>query len=221
MFDDFEFHSGHWKNESSGANGIINEVVENRKVATRLYEIMKERGYSATLFHDDLAKNQSQNLANIVHHHNLDNNGLVVSIHFNSSGLTTSRAIGTEVLYYDQQKIANEVAKAIHTATGGGLINRGAKKRTDLAVLAKTKEPAILIEICFVNSSTDVAIYKRDFEKICQSIVNVLEKYGKTSKNVSTKQYQVVTGTFQKKENAQTLMREIQSKGFDAYIQEK
>lgn len=79
----------------------------------------------------------------MVNEHNKDKDGLIVSIHFNASGGTQSRAIGTEVLYYDQKDLAAKIAKAISNATGGGLLNRGAKQRTDNFVVQAVKDGII------------------------------------------------------------------------------
>lgn len=35
---EIELHPGHWKLLNSGANGILNEVTEARKVAKRVYK---------------------------------------------------------------------------------------------------------------------------------------------------------------------------------------
>lgn len=177
---EIEIHPGHWKLLNSGANGILNEVTEARKVAKRVYEILQASNVPCTYFEDNVSSNQRQNINYLVGQHNKDRDGLIVSIHFNAGG-NSQRAIGTEVLYYDQKTLAERVVKAISEATGGGLINRGAKQRKDLGVLASTYEPAILIEVCFVNSIVDAAIYRRDFEKICQAIAKELAAYlGKT-----------------------------------------
>lgn len=179
---EIEIHPGHWKNTGSGADGILNEVTEARKVAKRVYEILRSWKVPATYFEDNTSTNQTQNINTLVKEHNKDKDGLIVSVHFNASGGTQNRGIGTEVLYYDQKNLAAKIAKAISDATGGGLLNRGAKKRTDLGVLASTYEPAILVEVCFVNSTVDAAIYRRDFEKICRAIANELAAYlGKTA----------------------------------------
>jgi len=169
-----ELHSGHWV-VGTGARDLIDEVTEARKVGRRVYEILKENGVPTTYFEDNTSKNQRQNLNTLVKHHNKDRDGLVVSIHFNASGGTVDRAIGTEVLYYDQQKLASDLSNAI--AKAGGFINRGAKKRTNLAVLAQTYEPAVLLEVCFVNSKKDVELYRKNFEEICFSIAEVLAKH--------------------------------------------
>ncbi|WP_052130235.1 N-acetylmuramoyl-L-alanine amidase [Ureibacillus sinduriensis] len=181
MAKEIEIHPGHWNLTNSGANGYINEVKEARRVAKRVYEILKSSKVRATYYEDNSSKNQRENINYLVSQHNKDCDGLIVSIHFNASSGSSSKGIGTEVLYYSEKDLAIKVAKAISDVSG--LLNRGAKKRTDLGVLAKTYEPAILIEVCFVNSSVDVALYRRDFEKICQAIAQVLANYlGKSTK---------------------------------------
>lgn len=168
---EIELHPGHWKNTGSGANGILNEVTEARKVTKRVYEILRSAEVSATYYEDNSSDNQRDNINTIIKHHNADRDGLIVSIHFNAGG-DGSKPIGTEVLYTTQQGIASKVAKAISDASG--LKNRGAKKRLDLGVLARTYEPAILIEVCFVNSVVDAKLYHQNFEAICQSIAREL-----------------------------------------------
>lgn len=172
--EEFEIHAGHWKVLGSGANGVLNEVTEARRVAKRVHEILKSSGIPCTYFEDNTSTNQKQNLNTLVKHHNADRDGLIVSIHFNAGG-DSSKGIGTEVLYSTQKELAAKVAKAISDASG--LINRGAKYRDNLAVLTRTYEPAILIEVCFVNSVVDAALYHRGFEKICQAIARELAAY--------------------------------------------
>lgn len=223
---EIELHAGHWNNVFSGATGLINEVVENRKVGKRVYEILKSKGVPVTYFEDDESDTVSENIGSLVKHHNQDRNGLVVSIHFNASSGKSVMGIGTEVLYYDEKELAETLANAISKATNGGLKNRGAKERKDLGVLKKTYEPAIIIEVCFVNSSVDVNLYRKHFEDICHAIANELAKT--VDPNVIQKPakkddglYQVVAGTFQKYENAEEMSKTLKSKGFANYIQKK
>lgn len=197
---EIELHPGHWKNTGSGANGILNEVTEARKVTKRVYEILRASNIPCSYVEDNVSSNQRQNINYLVGQHNKDRDGLVVSIHFNAGG-NGQKAIGTEVLYYDQKSLAERVAKAISDATGGGLLNRGAKPRKDLGVLASTYEPAILIEVCFVNSVVDAAIYRRDFEKICQAIARELAAY--LGKSLVTKQPQVLGNQIKNEEEVE------------------
>jgi hypothetical protein len=49
-----------------------------------------------------------------------------------------------------------------------GLPNRGAKYRSDLFVLNQCAAPTILLECCFVDSSSDAAAWNEFFEEFCQ-----------------------------------------------------
>lgn len=169
---EIELHAGHAV-KVKGAVGHIDEFTENRRLAKRVYEMLTAAKVPATYYEDAQSTTQTQNINNLIKHHNADRNGLITSIHFNAGG-DGSKAIGTEVLYYSEKTLAEKLAKAISDATGGGLKNRGAKQRTNLGVLSKTYEPAVLIEVCFVNSAIDVAIYRRDFDKICTAIAGEL-----------------------------------------------
>lgn len=158
--------SGHGK-LVRGASGYIDEVDEARKVVNKVAELL---GSSVTVFHDDVSKSQGENLDRIVDFHNSKERDLDVSVHFNAYE-TTSEPMGCEVLYVTQPDLAGKVAAAICES---GLKNRGAKKRTDLAFLNGTNEPAILLEICFVDSGDDVAIYEARFNEICTSIAEAI-----------------------------------------------
>lgn len=159
--------SGHGANVS-GANDLINEVREARRVVDRTAPLLRQLGVTVVVFHENTATSQSANLNNIIAAHNAEQRDLDVSVHFNSSGGTVDRPIGTEVLWVTQQALAGRVSKAI--ASAGKFIDRGGKKRTDLAFLNKTTKPAILIEVCFVNSREDVRLYQSNFEAICAAI---------------------------------------------------
>jgi N-acetylmuramoyl-L-alanine amidase len=161
--------SGHGK-FVRGASGILDEVDEARKVVKQVAKVLRRHGVNVKTFHDDASKDQSTNLSTIVNYHNAQKRQLDVSVHFNAYVETTS-PMGTECLYVTQSSLAGHMAAAIADC---GFINRGAKKRTDLYFLNQTFEPAILIEVCFVDSSADADVYKSEFELICSSIARVL-----------------------------------------------
>jgi N-acetylmuramoyl-L-alanine amidase len=95
---------------------------------------------------------------------------LDISIHFNAYE-QVSKGMGTETLFVTQKNLAAKVSAAI--AQAGPLIDRGAKYRDDLFILNNTEAPAILIEVCFVDSETDAEIYRANFDLICESIADV------------------------------------------------
>jgi N-acetylmuramoyl-L-alanine amidase len=162
--------SGHGK-YIRGASGYLDEVDEARRVVACVAEYLRAIDVGCLTFNDDVSTTQSENLQRIVAFHNSQQRDLDVSVHFNAYD-TTDEPMGCEVLYQTQQDLAQSVADSICSAAA--LKNRGAKKRTDLFFLNKTNEAAILIEVCFVDSSSDAMLYKLHFERICLAICNVL-----------------------------------------------
>ena len=160
--------SGHGK-LIRGASGYLDEVDEARRVVDRVVELLRDAkaGVTVAAFHDDVSKSQNENLNRIVEWHNKQSRELDVSVHLNAYK-TTSSPMGTEVLYVTQSRLASDISAAI--AKAGPFINRGAKKRTDLRFLNSTDKPALLLEICFVDSRTDADLYKVRFEAICKAI---------------------------------------------------
>ena len=147
-----------------GASGYFDEVTEDRKVRAACDKYLRQMGWTT---HDSSTEERSSNadLATIVSRANGSKADYFVSFHFNSGGGT-----GTEVFYYAGSKSPwpKEMAAKVSAAVSGllGIRNRGAKDDTQsavkkLKVLRETTMPAILIEICFLDSKTDSDAYKR------------------------------------------------------------
>jgi hypothetical protein len=149
-----------------GASGYLDEVDEARRVVETVADLLFKYGVDAESFHDDTSETQNENLETIVAFHNDQDRHLDVSVHFNAY-TTTSKPMGTEVLYLTSADAAAHVANAIAMA---GFVNRGAKYRDDLYFLNKTEESAILIEVCFVDSSADADLYRERFDPLCKLI---------------------------------------------------
>ncbi|MER2154798.1 MAG: N-acetylmuramoyl-L-alanine amidase [Solibacillus sp.] len=160
----------------TGAHDLIDEGTENIKVAKEVTALLRASGITTNYIEDNVSKSAKQNIPWLIAMHNKTDREIDVSIHFNSSVGTHSKGIGTETLVYsDKNKvIAQKITDAI--ANASGLKNRGVKIRTDLGLLKGTNKPCYLIEVCFVNDTVDVALYHRDFDKICRAIANELAK---------------------------------------------
>jgi N-acetylmuramoyl-L-alanine amidase len=167
---DIVISSGHGK-LVRGASGYLDEVDEARVVVDQVAVDLKRLGVGVQSFHDDSSTTQDENLNAIVDYHNAQTRDLDVSVHFNAY-TTTDKPMGVEVLYVSQAELASDLANAMAKFTG--LVNRGAKKRTDLYFLNNTEQPAVLIEVCFVDSSADATLYETRFDLICRAIAVVL-----------------------------------------------
>jgi len=163
-------HSKHVRGAAGPTPWGLDEVDEARKVMDRVAAELRSRGVTVKTYADDVSKTQSENLNRIVDYHNSQKRDLDVSVHFNAYQVT-SKAMGTEVLYLTQFQLATNLSHAI---ASNGFINRGAKVRSDLFFLNHTAMPAVLLEICFVDSEADAKIYHDKFDHICASIANVI-----------------------------------------------
>lgn len=94
---------------------------------------------------------------------------------------------------------------------------------SNLQELRETAMPAVLLELGFMDSSTDVPIILTDeYARQCaEAIVEVLvRRGGLTRRTVPEKDplYRVQLGAFSKKENAERLRAELSDKGYQTYM---
>lgn len=162
--------SGHGK-YVRGASGYLDEVDEARRVADRLADYLRTTGVEVKVFHDDVSTTQDENLERIVAYHDSQQRELDISVHFNAFEATLAPR-GTEVWYITQDGLAEEISAAI--AGASGLKDRGGKYSNDLYFLNSTDQPAILIEVCFVDSKADAELYLAKFDDICLAIASRL-----------------------------------------------
>ncbi|KRF67848.1 hypothetical protein ASG99_13725 [Bacillus sp. Soil768D1] len=215
--EEFVISSGHAK-IVRGASGYIDEVDEARKVVSKVTDILKELDCKVHEFHDNTSITQRDNINTIVKYHNSKSRDLDVSVHFNAG---TKEIGGTEVLYCTEgnKALATKVSKAISEALG--VKDRGAKKRTDLGFLKGTAKPAILIEVCFVDTKSNADAYKKNFDKCCRAIAETLSgKKLKEAKPVEKKSviHKVQVGAFSDEKNATKLAAELKKQGYSVNI---
>src|SRR5262249_50944926 len=121
---------------------------------------------------DTVSTNQNDNLKRIVDFHNSQGpHDYDVFVHFNCN-VNTSKPVGVECWYMTQDDLAEEIASSI--AMASGLTDRGAKFSDGLYVLKHSIAPAVLPEICFVDSTADVTLYERYFDQICGALAEAL-----------------------------------------------
>ena len=167
-----------------GASSLIDEVDEARRVANRLSEIMP----NAAVFHDDATRIINgdaqravrENVNAIVNWHNSQGRDLDVSVHFNAVEGIRDGGMGVETLYRDgnagMRELAGRISRGISEASGLTLRRGcGTWARGNVGFLNQANiNRAVLLEICFVNSRTDVRLYQTHFEAICRAIANSL-----------------------------------------------
>lgn len=164
----FNIVAGH-SEKSQGASGLLNEVTEDRKIKDALISVLKANGQTVVDCTSNAAtanKVLSEQVASCNAHDGID-----VHIHLNAGG-----GKGVEVLVYSTTSKSNPYAKRVcDNIASIGFKNRGVKTNSGLYVLKKSNNPALLIEVCFVDSSEDYATYKSvGVQKIAEEIAKGL-----------------------------------------------
>ncbi|WNL49492.1 N-acetylmuramoyl-L-alanine amidase [Bacillus phage DZ1] len=163
----FSLHGGHNSIVQGANSGNRKEHIMDRQVKDAVAGKLRALGHTVYDDTDEVGSTQNANLNNIVAKCNSHKVDLVVSFHLNAYN---GSANGVEVCYYDQQALAAKVSAQL--AKDIGWFNRGAKERKELAVLARTTAPAILLELGFIDNEGDMA--KWNVDKIANSIVYAL-----------------------------------------------
>ena len=93
-----------------------------------------------------------------------------VSIHRNSSPYPNQYS-GVETLVYNRYGAAARMAYNINAALEQvGFTNLGVNERPNLIVLNSTNMPAVLVEVGFINTDADNALFDSRFEEIAAAI---------------------------------------------------
>ena len=153
-----------------GAVGYIDESVETREVGKRVMVLLRQAGHTVVDCTNDYAPSTSSNLGQIVGLANKQPLDLFISIHFNAGG-----GQGTEVFTYGGEKHA-EAVRVCNALNKFGFVNRGIKDGSNLYVVRRSDAKAMLIEVCFVDTKSDVDLYNsvgvdRIAQAICTAII--------------------------------------------------
>ena len=97
---------------------------------------------------------------------------LFVSFHRNSSA-GPGNYNGVQTLVYNDEGLKAELARNINeNLIALGFEDKGVVERPNLVVLKRTKMPSVLLEVGFINSETDNALYDEKFNEIAQAIAD-------------------------------------------------
>ena len=153
-----------------GASGYLDEYDCDRAFVARLVEAFDNQGWYVTDCSND-ADGVKEELREECRAANASGADLFIAVHFNAGGGT-----GSEVWHYpcsSAETCARDVSRELARALG--LPNRGAKSTTGLYVLNHTSMPAMLIEVCFVDTEADAkAWHSTTWDDLCGAVVRGL-----------------------------------------------
>lgn len=200
------------------------EWVLNDRIADKVETLLKDyEGYSLIRTDDTTGKKDISLTART----NAANNfkaDFYLSIHHNA-GVNGGKGGGiVAYTYTNVDKVTKEWQKELYNAliAKTGLKGNRATPlaKSNLAECRQTTMPAVLLELGFMDSKTDVPIIlTEDYANKCaEAIVEVLVKKGGLTKKATGKLYRVQVGAYSKYENAEATAKKLKAAGFEAVI---
>ena len=202
----------------------------NSRICNKIESYLKAyEGYSV-LRVDDTTGKKDIALSTRVNDANKYNANFYLSIHHNAG---VKGGSGGGIVAYTHTKVSDatkswqkDLYNAIVNATGLKGNRATPIAQNSFYVLRKTKMSAVLLELGFMDSTTDVpVILTEDFaDKVAKACVDVIVKKGGLTKKkveqpaVSGKIYKVQVGAYSVKANAEAMQKKLKSAGFDAVI---
>lgn len=139
-----------------------------------------------------------------------------ISFHRNAMPVPGSGS-GALTLVYEKGGPAEQVARKVQKAlTDAGFADLGIQERPGLAVLGRTRMPAILLETGFIDNPADNRIFDQNFQKIAEGIANaIIDALREQERPVY---YQIQTGAYRNRGLADQMEAQLQSQGFPAFL---
>ena len=144
--------------KATGAKGIIDELTEDRKVKDSVIKYLRMIGYDVLDVTPPDYTSSNVDLYYGVTKANGWGADLFISIHFNKAYDSYNGALGSEVCVYSPFDTAQRVVNGLASL---GFKNRGQKIRTGLYELRNATMKSMIIEVCFVEATSDVALYNK------------------------------------------------------------
>lgn len=166
-------NAGHTKSGAgSGAVGYLHESEETRRVVNLIRYYLRGKGHEVIVANVDKAESQAAYLYGVARKANehIDAD-LFVSVHFNAGG-----GQGCECYTWKGKKTPAAVG-VCEELNKFGFRNRGVKDGSSLYVISKTKMPALLVEVCFVDNKKDCRLYESlTVNRVAQAITRGILK---------------------------------------------
>lgn len=201
------------------------EWVLNDRICDKIQTLLKQYEGYELIRTDDTTGEKAISNSERIRKANKFKADIYISIHHNAG---IKGGSGGGIVAYTYTKVDNETKqwqKELYNALickTGLKGNRSQPLATaNLQECRETTMPAVLLELGFMDSKTDVPIILTEnyANKCAEAIVSVLVERGKLTKK-PTSLYRVQVGAFNKKDTAEKLKKELISKGYEAVIVE-
>ena len=165
--------AGHGGYDSGATYGNRREKDDALNLALAVGDLLKQKGYDVEYTRTTDVYDSPVQKARIANESGAD---FFVSIHRNSSP-TPNQYNGVQTLVYNDAGIKAEMARNINSRLEEvGFRNINVDERPNLAVLRRTRMPALLVEAGFINSDTDNELFDTRFDDIAAGIAQGIDE---------------------------------------------
>ena len=206
------------------------EKDDNLALTMALGEILKNAGYNVLYTRESDVYQTPLRKAQIANESGAD---FFISLHRNAASYP-NQYNGVQTLIFNPGGVKQEMAENINDELEElGFRNIDVSIRPDLAVLRRTRMPALLVEAGFIDSDKDNAIFSNQLQQVAQAIADGIEEtIGATQtvtdsvvSNHSQPEYEQNQGNygvlimgFTSMEEAQQLIRDMEMSGHETMI---
>lgn len=193
------------------------------KLTKRVGEMLKTNGEIVDFTR---TTDKTLSLAGRTNIENASNYDYFVSFHRNA--FEPEKAEGIETYSFSTTGKGRELAEKIQKGLVPFFKDRKCKTE-NFYVLRKTKCPAVLIEVGFIDNTKDNRTFDNNFENIAKGIAKAcLAQVGKSIKETQEPVknnpdgfYRVIVGSYKDRQNAINAQNNLKQKGFDSFLEFK
>ena len=206
------------------------EKDDNLALTMALGEILKNAGYNVLYTRESDVYQTPLRKAQIANESGAD---FFISLHRNAASYP-NQYNGVQTLIFNPGGVKQEMAENINDELEElGFRNIDVSIRPDLAVLRRTRMPALLVEAGFIDSDKDNAIFSNQLQQVAQAIADGIEEtigatqtitdsvvpnHSQLKNEQNQGNYGVLIMGFTSMEEAQQLIRDMEMSGHETMI---
>ena len=206
------------------------EKDDNLALTMALGEILKNAGYNVLYTRESDVYQTPLRKAQIANESGAD---FFISLHRNAASYP-NQYNGVQTLIFNPGGVKQEMAENINDELEElGFRNIEVSIRPDLAVLRRTRMPALLVEAGFIDSDKDNAIFSNQLQQVAQAIADGIEEtigatqtitdsvvpnHSQLENEQNQGNYGVLIMGFTSMEEAQQLIRDMEMSGHETMI---
>ncbi|KNF10048.1 N-acetylmuramoyl-L-alanine amidase [Gottschalkia purinilytica] len=199
--------------------GAVGQGLQEKDIALsvtlKIGQVLKDHGVSVYYARTTDVFLELSDRARMANNLNTD---LFISIHCNAFN---GSAKGVETYSYPGSTTGARLASSIQNSIIADKVytlNRGTKT-ANFAVLRETNMNAALVETAFIDNAEDANILRNRQDDLAKAISKgILSYLGIPYKETPSKLYRVQVGAYSVRANADNLVNELKSKGYDAFV---